>query len=387
MKRRTGLMAAMLALLLLFAGCAANKNNATSSDESMSERPQMAVEGSGEAAYDASYGLSASPEEVKQADDAQALYGGRKVIVTYDIRLETDGFDALIAALKERLTAMGGYVQNSYIDGKEPEFYGDSGRTATLSLRVPAEKAEAFFSDLKTMGNVQSERVYTDDVTTAYFDKETRLSVLNTQLERLENILVQTDNLADVLALEEEIARVMLEIESLTGELRRYDALIEYGVEPKNIGTDQIYITANYDYSQDVPQLIGYEASNMISVQTTDIESVGDLIDLAFEAGANELNGVNFSASNTEEAKQQALTLAVQNAMTKAQTLADAAGVGIGPILSIEEQQSSSYYGADAGAAYMNMRDEAESASTLVQASTIQVSASVAMEFEMGADG
>ena len=228
MKRRTGLMAAMLAILLLFAGCAANKNNATSSDESMSERPQMAVEGSGEAAYDASYGLSASPEEVKQADDAQALYGGRKVIMTYDIRLETDGFDALIAALKERLTAMGGYVQNSYIDGKEPEFYGDSGRTATLSLRVPAEKAEAFFSDLKTMGNVQSERVYTDDVTTAYFDKETRLSVLNTQLERLENILVQTDNLVDVLALEEEIARVMLEIESLTGELRRYDALIEY---------------------------------------------------------------------------------------------------------------------------------------------------------------
>ena len=228
MKRRTGLMAAMLAILLLFAGCAANKNNATSSDESMSERPQMAVEGSGEAAYDASYGLSASPEEVKQADDAQALYGGRKVIMTYDIRLETDGFDALIVALKERLTAMGGYVQNSYIDGKEPEFYGDSGRTATLSLRVPAEKAEAFFSDLKTMGNVQSEWVYTDDVTTAYFDKETRLSVLNTQLERLENILVQTDNLADVLALEEEIARVMLEIESLTGELRRYDALIEY---------------------------------------------------------------------------------------------------------------------------------------------------------------
>ena len=201
-------------------------------------------------------------------------------------------------------------------------------------------------------------------------------------------VSVLADQATVVLGVEEK-AEDVLEAQNAVNEKidAIYDALIEYGVEPKNIGTDQIYITANYDYSQDVPQLIGYEASNMISVQTTDIESVGDLIDLAFEAGANELNGVNFSASNTEEAKQQALTLAVQNAMTKAQTLADAAGVGIGSILSIEEQQSSSYYTA-AGAAYMNLREEsADSASTLVQASTIQVSASVVMEFEMGADG
>ena len=201
-------------------------------------------------------------------------------------------------------------------------------------------------------------------------------------------VSVLADQATVVLGVEEK-AEDVLEAQNAVNEKINaiYDALIEYGVEPKNIGTDQIYITANYDYSQDVPQLIGYEASNMISVQTTDIESVGDLIDLAFEAGANELNGVNFSASNTEEAKQQALTLAVQNAMTKAQTLADAAGVGIGSILSIEEQQSSSYYGAAPGAAYMNLREEADSASTLVQASTIEVSASVVMEFEMGADG
>lgn len=48
------------------------------------------------------------------------------------------------------------------------------------------------------------------------------------QLERLKSILVETDNLADVIALETEIARVTMEIEALTGELRRYDALIEY---------------------------------------------------------------------------------------------------------------------------------------------------------------
>ena len=78
------------------------------------------------------------------------------------------------------------------------------------------------------MGTVQSEQAYTDDVTAEYFDRETRLEVLNMQLERLKSILVETDNLADVIALETEIARVTMEIEALTGELRRYDALIEY---------------------------------------------------------------------------------------------------------------------------------------------------------------
>ena len=101
--------------------------------------------------------------------------------------------------------------------------------------------------------------------------------------------------------------------------------------------------------------LSGYTASNSIEIRTTDIDSVGEIIDIAFAAGANELNAVNFSASNAGEAQQQALALAVENAMTKAQTLADAAGVGIGEVLSLEEQPS---YGAATGAAYLNLREE-----------------------------
>ena len=201
-------------------------------------------------------------------------------------------------------------------------------------------------------------------------------------------VSVLADQATVVLGVEEK-AEDVLEAQNAVNEKINaiYDALIEYGVEPKNIGTDRINILANYSYPLDIQVLDGYTASNTLEVRTTDIDSVGEIIDVAFEAGANELNGVNLSASNTEEAKQQALTLAVQNAMTKAQTLADAAGVGIGSILSIEEQQSSSYYGAAPGAAYMNLREEADSASTLVQASTIEVSASVVMEFEMGANG
>ena len=81
---------------------------------------------------------------MKRSEDAAEQYGGRKVILTYELSIETDAFDSLISALKERLNAAGGYLQSSYIDGKKPEVYGDRGRTATLSLCIPAEKAVGF---------------------------------------------------------------------------------------------------------------------------------------------------------------------------------------------------------------------------------------------------
>ena len=52
--------------------------------------------------------------------------------------------------------------------------------------------------------------------------------MLRTQLDRLEGILAQSDNLSDILELENEISRVTLEIESLTSQLRQYDGLVNY---------------------------------------------------------------------------------------------------------------------------------------------------------------
>ena len=212
---------------------------------------------------------------------------------------------------------------------------------------------------------------------------ETGVNVMTVTGSGVVNVLA--DQATVVLGVEEKKADVLEAQDAVNEKINAiYDALIEYGVEPKNIGTDRIYISADYTYPLDVAVLSGYTASNSIEIRTTDIDSVGEIIDIAFAAGANELNAVNFSASNAGEAQQQALALAVENAMTKAQTLADAAGVGIGEVLSLEEQPS---YGAATGAAYLNLRGESVAdAGTLVQASTIEVSATVVLQLAMGTD-
>lgn len=162
-----------------------------------------------------------------------------------------------------------------------------------------------------------------------------------------------------------------------------YAALIEAGVESKDIGTESIYIYANYDYSNGEELLVGYTASNNISVTTVQIDKVGEYIDAAFAAGANTLDMVNFSSRDNAEAQKEALELAVQNAYEKAEVIAAAAGMEIVSVKSFDET-AENYY-STSGAKYSNFRAEgaAEDTSTMVQASSLQISASIIVEFEL----
>ena len=155
-------------------------------------------------------------------------------------------------------------------------------------------------------------------------------------------------------------------------------------MEQKNIGTESLYIYANYDYSQEIEQVVGYTATNTISITVNDISKVGEYIDIAFGAGANTLENVSFTARETGDAQKEALQLAVQSAVEKAGIIAEAAGLEISEVTSIEEG-TDYYYGGDMGAKYSNARTEAaaDGAPTMVQASSVQVTASVLMEFEL----
>ena len=158
-------------------------------------------------------------------------------------------------------------------------------------------------------------------------------------------------------------------------------ALIENGIKKEDINTDRLSIYAIYDYSNNVERLTAYNASSYLAIRTTDMDMVGKIIDIAFGAGANTLNNIEFSASDTEEASAEALTDAVKDARRKAEIMAAAAGLKITGIESITESYS---YSGDSGvnAFYKNAVMAATGASTLVQASKLKVSASVSIVFE-----
>ena len=158
-------------------------------------------------------------------------------------------------------------------------------------------------------------------------------------------------------------------------------ALLDAGVQETEINTDSINIYANYDYSDNTEVIVGYTANNSLSVRTTDIDNVGALIDAAFAAGANTLDNVQFTVQDDSEAREQALTKAVEDARRKADVLAAVAGMQVTAIESIAESGVYTYDSMRNFAQMDAAATEGSGAGTLVQAALVSVDASVSMDF------
>jgi len=160
-------------------------------------------------------------------------------------------------------------------------------------------------------------------------------------------------------------------------------ALIFQGIPEDCINTDYINIYAVYDYQGDQEEVQAYNAGSTLAIKVTDMESVGKVIDCAFAAGANTLNGISFSASDTEAAKADSLKKAVADARARAEVLAESAGLKITGIETISEGGIFSF---DNNVGNFTARGVAKEESidtgTVVQAAKLIVSATVSITFK-----
>ena len=114
------------------------------------------------------------------------------------------------------------------------------------------------------------------------------------------------------------------------------DALVAEGVAEKDIQTSSfnVYQQSNYDI-QGQPTGSYYSVENTVYVTVRDIGKLGGLLDAVGRSGANNIYGVNFDVDDKSEAQASARNLAVQAGMAQAQELAQAAGVTLGELISI----------------------------------------------------
>lgn len=177
----------------------------------------------------------------------------------------------------------------------------------------------------------------------------------------------------DVLAAQQEVNASIASIRQ---------ALIGEGVKEEDINTEFINIYAMYDYQDGEEMLEAYNASSTLAIKVTDMEKVGSLIDAAFAAGANTLNGITFSASDTKDAENEALKDAVLNAGAKAEVLAEASGLKITGVKMISEGSVFNYEN-NVGNVYAKSMDAAaeSAAGTVVQAAKMIVSATVSVTY------
>ena len=268
MKKNTRLLAVLLVLTMLaltFTACASSSKMAayeqsaseasydTASWETSSVEAPAATANEDfkmeEPAEEAEYeeGALATTTAVTQdeAPEAAATDVASKIIYSADLSAQTTDFDTAISTLDAQIAAFGGFIERSDVNGDTR--YNNDGTTSIINrwayytIRVPASRFEEFLHQTEGIGNVTSVSRYAENVTSQYTDYEARLDSLRTQEERLLAMLEKSEDVESLIALEQRLADVRYELESIERNLRNLDLQISYSTINLNLQEVEVY--------------------------------------------------------------------------------------------------------------------------------------------------
>lgn len=157
-------------------------------------------------------------------------------------------------------------------------------------------------------------------------------------------------------------------------------ALKNAGLAEKDIQTSRLSLSPQSAPNRDANApflIVGYRASNRVTVTIRDITKVADTIDVLVSAGANEISGISFMVSKASKVLDDARSEAIADARRKAEIYAKAANISIGAPISISEET------APGPMPYRKMAaDMAASAPVAQGQETLRVSVSVSYEIK-----
>jgi uncharacterized protein YggE len=120
-------------------------------------------------------------------------------------------------------------------------------------------------------------------------------------------------------------------------------AMKSSGIEDRDLQTAGVQIAPRYNYSNkpdgsQEAELVAYQVTNTLSVRVRDLAKAGEILDRSVSLGVNQGGGISFVNDDPGKALTEARKLAVADAMEKARTLSEAAGVKLGRVLEISDQ-------------------------------------------------
>lgn len=250
-KKLSALFLSALMLLSLFTACSSGKSAPAMSTEASYDMaaPAMAYE---EAVFEA----EEAPAEIPMPRAAGGVGGtvdvsngstqqskaaqmkADKIIYTASAELETADFEATVEGVSALTAEYGGFMESSSVTGSNYYNYsrGKVGlRSASFTIRIPAESFQAFTSTLSELGNVPYLNTSSDNVTASYYDTESRMNAFKTQETRLIEMLSIAETVEDMLAIQQQLTEVQYEIDSLQSRLTNYDRHVSYSTVYLNV--------------------------------------------------------------------------------------------------------------------------------------------------------
>ena len=154
----------------------------------------------------------------------------RKIIKTAHVTSETKDFDNAIKKVEELCKEANAYIESSSVRGVSYDV-DKSGRNASFTIRVPAEKFDSLNEGLGNILNITSSSSNADEITSKYYDIKSRIEVLELQKESLQKMYDNYTDYSDVnslISLQDKLFAVIEEIEAYKTQIRLYDDKVAY---------------------------------------------------------------------------------------------------------------------------------------------------------------
>jgi uncharacterized protein len=129
-------------------------------------------------------------------------------------------------------------------------------------------------------------------------------------------------------------------VDAAAENARRFESIMallhSFGLNDRQLLTSRYNLTQSFEYPKNgQPKPSGFVARSTIRAEVHRLEDLGKIIDATIASGATEVSGVQFLASNTDEARRTAMTEAVRQARGDADAMARAAGGSLGRVIAL----------------------------------------------------
>ncbi len=231
------------AAVFSLAGCSgaasfSGYDNAAMSSSATAARPVEAPQAAAEEFEFFSFDESAVSADAMEMGEAKLSTSSsanasqpRKIVRNAELSLETMEYEPSLERIPALAEQAGGYVESSSSDGislYERNNSYPSRRSASFTVRVPAENLDSFMASLAGEFNLLNKSESSADISDRYYDTQAHLSNLQIQEKRLLELLEKAGKLADLLEIEKELADVRYQIETLTAAMKRMDSQVSY---------------------------------------------------------------------------------------------------------------------------------------------------------------
>ena len=159
-------------------------------------------------------------------------------------------------------------------------------------------------------------------------------------------------------------------------------ALKRAGVADRDVQTSNVNLNAEYRYPENQsPQLVGYTATNSVTIRFRDIRNSGKILDALVSEGSNQISGPNLVVDKPEAALDEARAKAIATGRARADLYARSLGMRVVRVVAINE--SGGYYAPPAPPPPPPMMARAEMASTRIEPGEQKLQVNVGMTFEL----